>query len=292
MKPPAFEYHVPETIEQAVGLLASLENSRLLAGGQSLMPMLNMRYAMPDHLIDLNRIQELSHISLTDSELRIGAMTRQRDIEFSADVAKCCPILIEAIRHVGHRQTRNRGTIGGSLCHLDPSAELVTMCALHDATITAVGSGGTRAIPFAQFPSAFMTSTLAPDECLTGVTIPLWPQGHGYGFTEFSRRHGDFALVSAAALLEIDSASTIKHAAVALGGVGFAPLRMPSIETGLVGRQAVPTLWAEAAKACADIEALEDVHASSGYRRRLAVAMARRALEAAGERALVSRTAH
>jgi carbon-monoxide dehydrogenase medium subunit len=292
MKPPAFEYHVPETIEQAVGLLASLENSRLLAGGQSLMPMLNMRYAMPDHLIDLNRINELSCISLTDSELRIGAMTRQRDIEFSPDVAKRCPVLIEAIRHVGHRQTRNRGTIGGSLCHLDPSAELVTMCALHDATVTAVSPGGARAIPFAEFPTAFMTSALAPDECLTAVTIPLWPQGHGYGFVEFSRRHGDFALVSAAALLEIDSASTITRAAVALGGVGFAPLRMPSIETGLVGRQAVPALWAEAAKACVNIEALEDVHASSVYRRRLAVAMARRALEAAGERALVARTAH
>jgi carbon-monoxide dehydrogenase medium subunit len=292
MKPPAFEYHAPETIEEVVGLLSSLENSRLLAGGQSLMPMLNMRYAMPDHLIDLNRVQGLSQIALTDSELRIGAMTRQRDIEFSSDVAKRCPIFVEAIRHVGHRQTRNRGTIGGSLCHLDPSAEMVTLCALFDATVTAVGPGGTRTIPFAEFPTSFMTSSLLPDECLTAINIHLWPQGHGFGFVEFARRHGDFALVSAAALLELDRHSTIKRAALALGGVGYAPLRMPSIEKGLIGRRAAPALWAEAARACGDIEALEDVHASPAYRRRLAVAMARRALAAAGERALAAQTAH
>jgi carbon-monoxide dehydrogenase medium subunit len=292
MKPPAFEYHAPETIEEAVGLLSSLENSRLLAGGQSLMPMLNMRYAMPDHLIDLNRVQGLSRIELTASELRIGAMARQRDIEFSPDIAKRCPILIEAIRHVGHRQTRNRGTIGGSLCHLDPSAEMVTLCAVLDATVTAVGPSGPRTLPFAEFPSAFMTSSLAPDECLAGINIPLWPAGHGYSFVEFSRRHGDFALVSAAALLELDRTSMIKRVAIALGGVGFAPLRMPSIETTLVGRQAAPALWTEAAKACTGIEALEDVHASSAYRRRLAVAMARRALAVAGERALAAQTTH
>jgi aerobic carbon-monoxide dehydrogenase medium subunit len=286
MKPPAFRYHAPETIEQVVDLLASLENNRLLAGGQSLMPMLNMRYVLPDHIIDLNRVAGLGSISLAGSELRIGAMTRQRDIEFSDEIGRQCPIMTEAIQYVGHRQTRNRGTIGGSLCHLDPSAELVTLCALHDATVSVRGSRGTRDIPFAEFPIGYMTSALQPDEFLIGIRIPLWPPNHGYGFVEFARRHGDFAIVSAAALLELDASAVIKRAAIALGGVGYAPLRMSEIEIGLVGNKATNELWAEAAKACGGIEALDDIHASSSYRRRLAVAMTRRALQAAGERAL------
>jgi aerobic carbon-monoxide dehydrogenase medium subunit len=292
MKPPAFHYHAPETIAQVVELLASLENNRLLAGGQSLMPMLNMRYAMPDHIIDLNRVEGLASIVLSGSDLLIGAMTRQRDIEFSADIASRCPIISEAIRHVGHRQTRNRGTIGGSLCHLDPSAELVTLCSVLDATVSAVGPAGTRDIAFAEFPVGYMTSALQPDECLTKIRIPLWPQGHGYGFVEFARRHGDFAIVSAAALLEVDSTSTIKRASIALGGVGYAPLRVTGVETAVLGQKATIELWAEAAKACSTIEALDDVHASSAYRRRLAVAMARRALQAAGERALANLQRH
>jgi carbon-monoxide dehydrogenase medium subunit len=263
-----------------------------LAGGQSLMPMLNMRYAMPDHIIDLNCVEGLASIAVTGSDLLIGAMTRQRDIEFSPEIESNCPIISEAIRHVGHRQTRNRGTIGGSLCHLDPSAELVTLCALLDATVSAIGPGGARDIAFADFPIGYMTSALAPEECLTRIRIPLWPKGHGYGFVEFARRHGDFAIVSAAALLELDAASSIKRASIALGGVGYAPLRVTAIETALVGKKPDAALWAEAAKACATIEALDDVHASSSYRRRLAVAMARRALQAAGERALAGLQRH
>jgi aerobic carbon-monoxide dehydrogenase medium subunit len=288
MKPPDFQYHAPETIEQVVAMLASLENNRLLAGGQSLMPMLNMRYAMPDHIIDLNRVEGLVSITLHGSKLLIGAMTRQRDIEFSTEIERSCPIMSKAIRQVGHRQTRNRGTIGGSLCHLDPSAELVTLCALFDATVTAVGPDGQRDIPFAQFPIGYMTSALQPNECLTRISIPLWPPAHGYGFVEFARRHGDFAIVSAAALLELDASLTIRRASVALGGVGYAPRRMTEIETGILGQKAGSELWAEAAKACSKIEALDDVHASSSYRRRLAVAMARRALQAAGDRALAN----
>jgi carbon-monoxide dehydrogenase medium subunit len=292
MKPPAFHYHTPDTIEQVVSLLTSLKNNRLLAGGQSLMPMLNMRYALPDHIIDLNRVDGLSYILFTESELRIGAMTRQRDIEFSKEIESRCPIITEAIRLVGHRQTRNRGTIGGSLCHLDPSAELVTLCSVLDATISVVGPSGKREIPFTEFPSGYMTSALQPEECLIGISIPLRPQAHGYGFVEFSRRHGDFAIVSAAALLELDPSSTIRRAAIALGGVGYAPLRVAEIESGIIGMKATPELWAEAAKACGKIDALDDVHASSAYRRRLAVTMARRALQAAGARALAALEKH
>jgi len=251
-----------------------------------------MRYAMPDHIIDLNRVEGLASISMTDSELRIGAMTRQREIEFSREIESSCPIITEAVRHIGHRQTRNRGTIGGSLCHLDPSAELVTLCTVLDATVSAIGPAGQRHIPFVEFPVGYMTSTLQSNECLTNISIPLWPQGHGYSFVEFARRHGDFAIVSAAALLELGPSSEIKRASFALGGVGYAPLRMKEIETGLVGRKATTELWAEAAKACCSINTPDDVHASSAYRRRLAVAMARRALQTAGERALATLQKH
>src|SRR5580700_1740958 len=191
MKPPDFSYHDPRTTADAVGLLSSLENAKLLAGGQSLMPMLNMRFVLPDHIIDLNRVEGLNYINARGDTLEIGAMTRQRDIEFSDIVKKKCPLMREAITQVGHRQTRNRGTIGGSLCHLDPAAELVAVAAALDATVEVTGSRGTRRIAFADFPRGYMTPALEPDELLTAVELPLWPAGHGHGFVEFARRHGD-----------------------------------------------------------------------------------------------------
>src|SRR5450755_1783863 len=196
MKPPPFSYHDPKTVSEVIGLLSTLENAKLLAGGQSLMPMLNFRFVQPDHIIDLNRVEGLSYIRDTADGMEVGAMTRQRDLEFSELVARKFPLMHEAIQNIGHRQTRNRGTIGGSLCHLDLSAELVTLCSVLDATVSAVGPAGTRDIPFAEFPVGYMTSALQPDECLTKIRIPLWPQGHGHGFVEFARRHGDFAIVS------------------------------------------------------------------------------------------------
>src|SRR5450631_3998245 len=199
MKPPPFQYHDPKTLADAIGLLGSLENAKLLAGGQSLMPMLNMRYVLPDHVIDLNRVEGLSHIRERDGALDIGAMTRQRKIEFSDLVRERCPLMHEAVRQVGHRQTRNRGTLGGSLCHLDPSAELVTVAAALDATVLVAGPNGQREIPFAEFPVAYMTPAIEPNEMLTALRLPVWPKGHGYAFIEFARRHGDFAIVSAAA---------------------------------------------------------------------------------------------
>src|SRR5918997_2459361 len=154
MKPPPFSYHDPRTLAEAVALLGRLENAKLLAGGQSLMPMLNMRFVQPDHVIDLNRVEGLSYIRVEGDVLDVGAMTRQRDLEFHDGVRSRCPILYEALLQVGHRQTRNRGTIGGSLCHLDPSAELVTVAAAMDATVTVQGPNGTRAVEFAAFPVA------------------------------------------------------------------------------------------------------------------------------------------
>ena len=212
----------------------------MLAGGQSLMPMLNMRYVLPDHVIDLNRVDGLSYIreqngALENGAIEIGAMTRQRDIEFSDAVRARCPLMHEAIGQVGHRQTRNRGTLGGSLCHLDPAAELVAVAAALDAKLTVTGKNGARSIDFSAFPVGYMTPALEPDELLTAATFPCWSARHGHGFVEFSRRHGDFAILSAAALIEEDDNGKVTRAAVTIGGLGPAPVRARDVERALVG---------------------------------------------------------
>jgi carbon-monoxide dehydrogenase medium subunit len=281
MKPPPFSYHDPRTVGDAVGLLNRLENAKLLAGGQSLMPMLNFRYVLPDHLIDLNKIEALSYLREKDGVLEVGAMTRQRDLEFSDAVKARYPIIHEAILNVGHRQTRNRGTVGGSLCHLDPSAELVTLAAAHDATVTVAGPGGTRDIAFAKFPVAFMTPALEPNELLTSVRFPRWPAGHGYGFVEFARRHGDFAIASAAALIEVGANGKIARASLTLGGVAVAPIRMREVEKKLVGEAPSEELFRELCEECRKVDAIADVHAPASYRQHLAAVMSRRALVAA-----------
>ena len=281
MKPPPFSYHDPRNVADAVGLLSRLENAKLLAGGQSLMPMLNMRYVLPDHIIDLNKIEALSYLRESNGVLEVGAMTRQRDLEFSDVVKARFPLIHEAILNVGHRQTRNRGTVGGSLCHLDPSAELVTMAAAHDATVTVAGPNGTRDIPFADFPVAFMTPALEPNELLTTVKFPRWPAGHGYGFVEFARRHGDFAIASAAALLEMDSGGKIKRASLTLGGVAVGPVRMTNVEKALMGQTPSEDLFRQLCEECRKVDAIDDVHAPASYRQHLAAVMSRRALVAA-----------
>jgi carbon-monoxide dehydrogenase medium subunit len=284
MKPPPFSYHDPRTVADAVGLLASLENAKLLAGGQSLMPMLNMRYVLPDHIIDLNRVEGLSYINASSGALDIGAMTRQRDIEFSDAVRERCPLMHEAIQQVGHRQTRNRGTVGGSLCHLDPSAELVSLAAALDAKVTVTGKGGTRSIDFAAFPVAYMTPALEPDEILTGVTFPCWPAGHGYAFVEFARRHGDFAIVSTAVLIEEDKNGKVTRASVTLGGMGPAPVRASDVEKALIGEIIEEKRMREICETLRTLDAIEDIHAPASYRQQLATVLPRRALLKAHER--------
>jgi carbon-monoxide dehydrogenase medium subunit len=284
MKPPPFSYHDPRTVNDAVALLGRLDNAKLLAGGQSMMPMLNMRFVQPDHIIDLNRVDGLNYIREANGAIEIGAMTRQRDIEFSDLVRQRCPLMHEAIQHVGHRQTRNRGTIGGSLCHLDPSAELVTVAAAMDATVTAQGPNGTRQIEFAAFPVAFMTPAIELNELVTGVRFPIWPEGHGYGFVEFARRHGDFAIVSAAALLTEDASGKITRASVTLGGIAAGPVRATQVEQALVGQTPEDKLLREVCETCRGFEAIDDIHAPASYRQHLATVMSRRALEQARSR--------
>jgi aerobic carbon-monoxide dehydrogenase medium subunit len=285
MKPPRFRYHDPETVSDVIGLLGRRDNARVLAGGQSLMPMLNMRLALPDDVIDLNRVKDISYLRAAGDVLEIGAMTRQREIELSDLVRERCPLMHEAILQVGHRQTRNRGTLGGSLCQLDPSAELVAVAAALDATVSVAGPKGTREMAFADFPKTYMTPAIEADELVTGVRFPLWGKAHGWAFVEFARRHGDFAIVSAAALLEADRNGKITRASVTLGGVAAAPVRMKDVEKALAGQTASDALFREACELCRKIEALEDVHAPASYRRHLAAVLSRRALERAHARA-------
>ncbi len=278
MKPPAFSYHDPRSVADAVALLASLDNAKLLAGGQSLMPMLNMRYVLPDHVIDLNRVDGLSYIREQDGALEIGAMTRQRDIEFSDVVRRRCPLMHEAIAQVGHRQTRNRGTLGGSLCHLDPAAELVAVAAALDAKVTVAGKGGARDIDFAAFSVAYMTPALEPDELLIGASFPCWSERHGSAFVEFSRRHGDFAIVSAAALLEEDAAGKVTRASLTLGGLGPAPVRASDVERALIGEIIGDKRLRELCEPLRKLDAIDDIHAPASYRQQLATVLSRRAL--------------
>jgi carbon-monoxide dehydrogenase medium subunit len=203
------------------------------------------------------------------------------------------PILRDALRHVGHWQTRSRGTIGGSLCHLDPAAELPGIAALHDATLHTVGSAGRRDVAIADWSLGYMTPALAPDEVLTAITMPTWREPHGHGFVEFARRHGDFAIVGVGCLLAVHPGGAIARAAVALVGVETAPVRLTAAETQLIGQPATPDTFRAAAQLARDIDCLDDAHVSRSYRKRLAVVLVERALRQAAERAQgASRATH
>ena len=286
MKPPPFEYHRPATIEETCRLLATLDNAKVLAGGQSLMAMLNLRYIYPDHVVDINKVSGLDGIAAGAGTLSIGARTRQRHIEIDPEVARLSPIFAEALPLVGHRQTRNRGTLGGSLCHLDPAAELPLIALLHDATVRAAKVGGSRDIPVRTFIAGFMSPAIDPDELVTAVDFPLWPKDHGYAFMERARRHGDFALASAGCLMTLDSAERIERVAIAVGGIGPVPTRLDVAERMLIGARNDNDIFVRAAGQCEDLEALSDFHGRADYRRSLATALVHRVLSKAYERRL------
>lgn len=285
MKPAPFTYHDPRSLPDLTALLGRLENAKILAGGQSLMPMLNMRYVIPDHVVDINRIPELSGIRHEGSGLVVGAMTRQRELLASAEVRRSFPLIAEALEHVGHIQTRSRGTLGGSLCHLDPAAELPTVATAYDATLTISGARGARTLPISQWPVAYMSPDLAPDEVLTAVSFPAWPEGHGYAFVEFARRHGDFALVGVACLLALDVAGRIARAAIALAGIDVRPVRLSAAEAALVGQTPAQHAFAAAAEHAQGLDVMSDAYASSSYRKRVAGVLIERALAKAASRA-------
>jgi carbon-monoxide dehydrogenase medium subunit len=284
MKPAPFDYHAPASLEEATALMASLDNAKILAGGQSLVPMMNFRYVIVDHVVDLAQVKELSGIAVANGALRIGAMTRQRELETSPEIAKHCPLMTVALEHIGHRQTRNRGTIGGSLAHADPAAELPAVCAALDATIEITSKRGVRRVAFKDFAAGFMATAVEPDEIVTAIECPLWPGGHGYGFREFSRRHGDFALAGAAVLLDVGD-GIVRRAAIALLGVATRPVRVADAEAALTGQRIDAALIRKAAEVARNVEAISDIHAGSDYRQHLAAVMTARALTDAARRA-------
>jgi len=284
MKPAPFEYHAPTSLDEAVALISTLDNAKVIAGGQSLVAMMNFRYAMPDHLVDLGNIAGLSGFHFDAQSLRIGSMTRQRELEFSAPLAHEVPLFKAALAHVGHRQTRNRGTLGGSLAHADPAAELPAVCLALDAEIEIAGANGTRLVPMREFTSGFMTTALAHDEILVAVHIRSWREGHGYSFQEYARRHGDFAVAGAAVLLDANHDGVIERASVALCGVADRPIRRDDAETALVGRVLDESIIMRAASLAGDVEATGDIHADATYRRHLARVLTARALREASSK--------
>ena len=282
MKPPSFAYHVPGSVAEAAALLGDLEEgSRVLAGGQSLIPLMNFRLSQPPHLVDIGRLEELSYVRLDDGHVAVGAGTRQSELEESDVAATRTPLLTEAVRLVAHPPIRHRGTVGGSIAHADPAAELPTVALAMDAEVVATSRGGARTIPARDFFEAAFTTSLRPDELVTEVRFPAWPPGSGWAFEEFTRTHGNFAVVGVGALVHVDG-DAIDRAAVALCGVGGAPVRAAGTEAALVGQRPTPDVLDRAAEAAADgLAPSSDVHGSADYRRRLVRFYTRRALEAA-----------
>jgi carbon-monoxide dehydrogenase medium subunit len=289
MKPPPFGYAAPTTLTEAVGLLTehAEAEARVLAGGQSLIPLMNFRLAKPGFLIDLRNVAGLSGIRQDGDVLVIGAMTRMAELERSPEVAVAAPLLAEAVGFVAHAPVRNSGTIGGSLAHADPLAELPAVALAYDAELVATGPAGSRRIPAAEFFRGPFSTDLAPDEILTEVRIPSWPGGHA--FTEFSRIHANFAVVGVAALVELDG-GRIRRAALAVSGVAPTAIRAAEAERVLAGAAADAVPAAEAADAAvAGRSPVGDLHASPQTRLDLARVYLRRAIELAVSRALNER---
>lgn len=281
MKASPFQYHRPQTREELGALLARLDNAKILAGGQSLMPMMNLRVIAPDHLIDINRVANLAGIREIVEGIEIGAMTRQADVLASGLVKSRLPLLTRALEHVGHIQTRARGTIGGSCCHLDPSAEQPAMCAALDADFVVVGPGGRRVIPVSEWFKGLLQSALGEQEFLETIRFKPWTDGHGYGFAEYARRHGDFAIAGAAALLEAGIDGRITRAALLSFGVEAAPKRLSEAERALIGQHVDSLDIKPVAAAASALDAMEDVHVTADYRCHLAGVLIRRALNEA-----------
>lgn len=285
MKPARFEYAAPHTLSEAVSLLQQHQDIdvKILAGGQSLVPLLNMRMARPELLIDLNRIAELQYIREEDGWLAIGAMTRKRAVEESDVVRRRQPVLLAATQLVGHPQIRNRGTVGGSMAHADPAAEYPALALVLGAELRAVGPDGERSIAAEDFFQSYLTTALEPVEVLTEVRIPFLDPGTGWSFVEVARRHGDFALGGATAIVRLDAKGDFSAVRMVLFGVGGASIRLQEVERQLIGQQPGVGLFEEAGlRASQGLEdPLSDVHASAEYRRNLARVVTIRALREA-----------
>ncbi|HEY7244056.1 MAG TPA: xanthine dehydrogenase family protein subunit M [Xanthobacteraceae bacterium] len=282
MKMPAFEYACPSTLSEAVSLLASGNGeAKPLAGGQSLVPMLAFRLAQPALLVDLRKLADLREIKISSDGVRLGAMVRWRDILDDPRLAAAHPLLRAAVAEVAHYQIRNRGTVGGSLAHADPAAEMPGIAVTCDAEISVVGRSGARRIKAGQFFHGPLTTALAPDEIIVEVRLPPWPRGRRWGFQEFARRRGDFALAAAAVFYDQDDAGKARNSHVGAVGVADRPLRLHAAEAAINGRAIDDdTIGRAEAAASAEVNPESDIHASGAYRRALIGTMVERALKA------------
>ena len=288
MKPANFQYYDPTTIEEVVDLLSQFgDQARPLAGGQSLVPLMNFRLLRPAHLIDLNGVRDLSYLRVENGDLRIGATTRQRQLERSTDVSNGWPLLGEATGYIGHMQIRNRGTVGGSLAHAFPSAELPVAMVTLGASLVLSGKARQRTVSAEDFFLSTMTTVLEPDELLTEIRVPESSANTGWSYQEVSRRHGDFALAGSAALLRLDPNGNIDHARLTVTGV--TPIQVTMAEEMVTGQKPSEALFRNAVrKAMEGLEQDSDIHASAEYRRSACEALGERALWEAAERAAES----
>jgi aerobic carbon-monoxide dehydrogenase medium subunit len=288
LKPASFEYHAPETVADAVGLLAEhADEAKPLAGGQSLVPMLALRLTRFAHLVDLNRIPELTGVTRSNGTLTIGAMTRQRAIERDPQVGEAVPLLGLATPHIGHFQIRNRGTVGGSLAHADPASELPAVALTVDAEFELASVRGTRRVGAADFFEGTWTTSAADDELLVATHFPVWEGRVGFAFDEVARRHGDFALTGVAAAVELGGDGKLTRCAIGFLGMGSTPLRARDAEGELLGGAppAAPAIEELAQLAVRDLEPPDDVHATSRYRTRVGAYLVERTLARALEAA-------
>lgn len=285
MKPPPFEYAAPDSLTEAIGLLGEVDEAKVIAGGQSLVPLMNMRLARPNRLVDVCRVPELDAIR-SNGHLSVGATARQSTVLRSAAVREVAPIIPEALRHVGHPANRNRGTFGGSVAHADPAAELPTVLRAVGAEVVVHGPAGERTIPADEFFLSYFTTTLDEEEILTEVRVPRPGPGAVWSFTEVARRHGDFALVSVAFVADLDEDRRVRSARICLGGVAERPHRPEEAEQYLAGlRVDDPTVAREAGRlAAGGLTPPSDVHASDRYRQEAAAVLVARAVTDAATR--------
>jgi carbon-monoxide dehydrogenase medium subunit len=286
MKPAPFEYAAPDTVEEALALKAKHgEEAKWLAGGQSLIPTLNFRVSQPSWLIDVNNLNALTFIHRAGDALHIGALTRQSRVERDELVAEHAPLVHETVAHIAHPQIRNRGTFGGSLAHADPAAETPVLLLALGGRVRAQSTRGERWIEAAEFMLGPFTTALEPDELLTEVALPLLPAGTGTAFIEYSRRHGDYAMAGAAAVLRCDPAGRLDHARLVFLNAGETPIRSLAAEAVLLGQTPSAELFASAARAAdADLQPFGTLHATPEYQRHLAGVVGRRVLERAWAR--------
>jgi carbon-monoxide dehydrogenase medium subunit len=282
---PAFRYHRPSSVDEAVGLLADFgADAKVLAGGQSLVPLLALRLSHPEHLVDIGRVEGLDTIDAGPDGLTVGAGVRHADLELSPVAGRAAPLVAAAMPHIGHRAIRNRGTVCGSLAHADPAAELPAVTLAVDAELVVRSSAGERTIPAGDFYLGYLSSALDETELITAVRFPPWPARTGWSVQEISRRHGDYALVGLAAVLGVGEDGRIERAALSFFGAGATPVRVAEAERMLLGEQPDPAAFAEAAEAVTrTIDPPGDNHATAAYRAHVAGVLTRRCLaEAAG----------